>query len=227
MASGRLYLVPTPIGNLGDMTPRAVEVLGQVDLIACEDTRHSGRLLAHFGIAQKKISYFEHNEFKRVPQIISELKEGRNVAVISDGGAPGLSDPAYRLVKAAIEEDIEVTPLPGATAVIPALTGSGLPTDRFLFEGFLPVKPGKRRRRLEELKDFPHTLIIYESVHRIIKTLADIGVIFGDRPVCVAREITKIHEEFIRGTAAEVSEFLTKNKQKGEFVIVIGGQCHD
>lgn len=221
---GTLYLVPTPIGNLGDITQRALEVLGAVDLIACEDTRRSGQLLAHFGIQKKKISYFEHNEAARVPRIIEYLKQGQSVAVISDGGAPGLSDPAYRLVRAAVDNELRVEALPGATAVIPALTASGLPTDRFFFEGFLPVKGGKRRTRLEQLAAFPHTVIIYESVHRIRKAMADIAAIFGDRQVCIAREISKLHEELIRGTAQEVADRITEKTPRGEYVIVIEGR---
>lgn len=220
---GTLYLVPTPIGNLQDMTLRALEVLKSAKVIACEDTRRSGRLLAHFNISGKKISYFEHNELRRVPQILTMLDAGESVAVVSDGGSPGLSDPAYRLVTAAIEHGIPVVALPGATALIPALTASGLPTDRFFYEGFLPVKPGRRKKRLEELKDFPHTIICYESVHRIRKTLADIADIFGQRPICVCREMTKIHEEFVRGPAADIAARLDQIQPKGEFVIVIAG----
>ncbi len=220
---GKLYLVPTPVGNLQDITLRALEILKEVDLIACEDTRRSGQLLAHFGIKNKKISYFEHNEVKRVPQIISELKGGLSVAVVSDGGSPGLSDPAYRLVSAAVEEKIIVESLPGPNALIPALTASGLPTDRFFFEGFLPVKSGKRKKRLEQLREFPHTVVIYESVHRILKALKDISDIFDDRPVCLGREISKMHEEYIRGTAAEIAASFENVKPRGEFVIVIAG----
>jgi len=221
--AGVLYLVPTPIGNLQDITLRALEILKSVDLIACEDTRRSGQLLAHFGIQARKVSYFEHNEIRRVPEIISVLKEGKSVAVISDGGSPGLSDPAYRVVTAAVEASIRVEALPGPTAAIPALTASGLPTDRFFFEGFLPVKPGKRRKRLEDLRDLPHTIVIYESVHRVQKSLADIAAVFGDRPICLGRELSKLHEEYIRGTASDIAAGLEKNRLKGEFVIVIAG----
>jgi 16S rRNA (cytidine1402-2'-O)-methyltransferase len=220
---GKLYLVPTPIGNLQDITLRALEVLQAVDLVACEDTRHSGHLLAHFNLVKKKISYFEHNELRRVPQIMELLREGKSVAVISDGGSPGLSDPAYRLVTAAIAGGIPVEALPGPNAVIPALTASGLPTDRFFYEGFLPVKSGRRRKRLEELAAYPHTIILFESVHRIEKTLADVADIFASRPVCVAREISKLHEEYVRGTAGEIAEHFRQSKPRGEFVIVIAG----
>ena len=220
---GKLYLVPTPIGNMGDITRRAIEILREADLIACEDTRRSGRLLSHFEIKSKKISFFEHNEMRRVPQILDAIKDGQKVAVISDGGTPGLSDPAYRIVTAAIEAGITVEALPGPTAAIPALTASGFPTDRFFFEGYLPLKPGKRKKRLEELREFPHTMIFYESVHRIVKSLTDIDEIYGNRRICVGREISKIHEEYMRGTALEILEKLGKDKQKGEFVIVIEG----
>lgn len=225
--TGTLYLVPTPIGNLEDITLRALAVLKTVDLIACEDTRHSGHLLAHFGIATRTISYFEHNEMRRIPGIIAQLEEGKSVAVITDGGSPGLSDPAYRLVTAAIEKSIPVQALPGPTALIPALTASGLPTDRFFFEGFLPVKGGKRKTRLEKLRDLPHTIVIYESVHRIQKALVDIAAVFGDRPICIAREISKVYEEYRRGSAAELAASLAKVSMKGEFVIVIAGKTDD
>ena len=220
---GKLYLVPTPIGNLKDITLRALEIMKEVDLIACEDTRRSGQLLAHFNIQNKKISYFEHNETKRIPQILATLKDGNSVAVISDGGSPGLSDPAYRLVTAAIEASIPVEALPGPTALVPALTASGLPTDRFFFEGFLPVKAGKRKKRLEQLSELPHTLVIYESVHRIKKSLAAIAEIFTERHICVSREISKLHEESIRGTAEEVAAHFENTTPRGEFVIVIAG----
>lgn len=216
-------MIPTPIGNLRDITERALETLEAVDIIACEDTRRSGQLLAHFGIKKQKISYFEHNEAGRVPQIISMLQDGKSVAVISDGGSPGLSDPAYRVVTAAIENDIIIEALPGATAAIPALTASGMPTDRFLFEGFLPVKSGKRKKRLEALVEFPHTIVIYESVHRIKKTLIAIAEVFESRPICIAREISKVHEEYIRGAADELAERTDEITTKGEFVIVIAG----
>ena len=221
--AGKLYLVPTPIGNLDDITLRALEVLKSVDLIACEDTRRSGQLLAHFGIEKRKISYFEHNELKRTPQILEALREGKSVAVVSDGGSPGLSDPAYRIVTAAIEECMRVEALPGANAIIPALTASGLPTDRFFFEGFLPVKSARRRKRLQELKAFPHTMIFYESVHRIAKSLADIADVFGPRRLCVGREISKIYEEYIRGPAPEVARHFAGVTPKGEFVVVVEG----
>jgi 16S rRNA (cytidine1402-2'-O)-methyltransferase len=222
MDSGKLYLIPTPIGNMGDITERVLEILKEVEIIACEDTRHSGRLLNKLDIHKKLISYHEFNEASRAEQLIKILKQGSSVGVISDAGSPGISDPAYRVVRAAIDNDIPVIPLPGPNSIIPALTASGLPTDRFFFEGFLPNKSGARKTRLTKLIDFPHTLIFFESPHRIIKTLNDILEVFGDRRACVAREITKLHEQFIRGTVSEILEILGKST-KGEIVIVVEG----
>jgi len=217
-----LYIVGTPIGNLGDITFRAVETLKNADVIACEDTRHSGRLLNKLGIKKKLISYHEFNEASRAEQLIVILKQGSSVGVISDAGSPGISDPAYRVVRAAIDNNISVIPLPGANSIIPALTASGLPTDRFFFEGFLPNKSGARKTRLGKLLEFPHTLIFFESPHRIVKSLNDILEVFGDRRACVAREITKLHEQFIRGTISEILDVLGKTT-KGEIVIVVEG----
>ena len=222
MDSGKLYLVPTPIGNMGDMTERSLEILKEVEIIACEDTRHSGGLLNKLGIKKKLISYHEFNEAFRAEQLIVILKQGSSVGVISDAGSPGISDPAYRVVRAAIDNNISVIPLPGANSIIPALTASGLPTDRFFFEGFLPNKSGARKTRLGKLIDFPHTLIFFESPHRIVKSLNDILEVFGDRRACVAREITKLHEQFIRGTISEILNILGKTA-KGEIVIVVEG----
>ena len=222
MDSGKLYLVPTPIGNMGDMTERSLEILKEVEIIACEDTRHSGGLLNKLGIKKKLISYHEFNEASRAEQLIDILKQGSSVGVISDAGSPGISDPAYRVVRAAIDNNISVIPLPGANSIIPALTASGLPTDRFFFEGFLPNKSGARKTRLGKLIDFPHTLIFFESPHRIVKSLNDILEVFGDRRACVAREITKLHEQFIRGTISEILDVLGKTT-KGEIVIVVEG----
>ena len=222
MNSGKLYLIPTPIGNMGDITERSLEILKEVEIIACEDTRHSGRLLNKLGIRKKLISYHEFNEASRANQLIEILKQGLSVGVVSDAGSPGISDPAYRVVKAAVDNDITVIPLPGANSIIPALTASGLPTDRFFFEGFLPNKSGARKTRLSKLVDFPHTLIFFESPHRILKSLNDILEILGDRRACVAREITKLHEQFIRGTVSDILEKLGKTT-KGEIVIVVEG----
>lgn len=220
---GTLYLVPTPIGNLGDMSPRAIETLKKSELIACEDTRLSGRLLKHFGVMAKTISYHDFNEQKRLPALLEVLNNGGDISVITDAGSPGLSDPAYRIIRAAIDNDIVVSPLPGPNALIPALTGSGLPLDRFFFEGFLPPKSGSRKNRLKKLADFEHTLIFYESPHRIERTLADCLEILGNRNACLAREISKIHEEFIRGSLEQLLETAQTRNLKGEMVLVIAG----
>lgn len=223
-ARGILYLVPTPIGNLDDITKRALDLLNAVDIIACEDTRHSGTLLKNFGISKKLIAYHDFNESARSGQLATLLDEGKSVAVITDAGSPGISDPAYRVVRAAIESNIEIVPLPGPTALIPALTASGLPTDRFFFEGFLSHKSAARRKRLEELKDFPHTILFYESPHRIEKALTDMHQILGDRAACLAREISKKFEEFIRGTLSEIIADIQKRPRKGEMVVVVSGR---
>ncbi len=220
---GKLYLVPTPIGNLGDITRRALEILKSVEIIACEDTRHSGKFLAYLGLKKKLISYHDFNEEKRLPQLLKILGDGGDIAVITDAGSPGLSDPAFRIIRAAIQNEIIVSPLPGANALIPALTGSGLPLDRFFFEGFLPNKAIARKKRLEGLKQLPHTLIFYESPYRIEKTVTEALIIMGDRPACIARELSKIHEEFIRGHLGQLAEILKKRKLKGEMVLLIGG----
>lgn len=220
---GQLFLVPTPIGNLGDVTSRSLEVLGAVDAIACEDTRNSGSLLKHFDIKKKLLSYHNFNESSRAEQLIEMLESGQSVAVITDGGSPGISDPAYRVVRAALDHGIDIIPLPGPTALIPALTASGLPTDRFFFEGFLPQKPGPRRHRLEELADYPHTLIFYESPFRVQKSLQVMLEVLGDRHACLAREISKKFEEFIRGTVSSILQELEKRTVKGEIVLVIEG----
>lgn len=219
---GKLYLVPTPIGNMEDITLRAINTLRMVDIIACEDTRHTGQLLKKLDISKKLISYHNYNESKRSNFIIDSLQDGQNIAVVTDAGSPGISDPAYRVVKAAIEHDLEVIPLPGPTALIAALTGSGLPTDRFFFEGFLPIKSGSRKNRLKELFETPHTLVFYESPHRIQKTLVDALETLGNRSACLAREISKLHEEFIRGNISELVA-RTKSGVKGELVLVIAG----
>lgn len=216
--AGKLYVVSTPIGNLGDITLRALEVLKGVDAIVCEDTRHAKKFLQHYGIDRPLISYFEGNEKTRAPQIIQMLKEGKSVALISDAGTPTISDPGYRLVRMAREEGIEVLPVPGPSAIIAALSVSGLPTDRFIFEGFLPRKEGKRRRRLQELAEFEGSIILYESPHRIERTLKEILEVMGDRRVFIGREMTKMHEEYIFGWLSEVME---RVKPRGEIVIVV------
>lgn len=224
MPNGILYLVPTPIGNLGDITNRAIETLRDSELIACEDTRTSGRLLKHFDINTRMISYHDFNEQKRLPKLLEVLQNGGNVSIITDAGAPGISDPAYRIIRAAIENDIIVSPLPGPNALVPALTGSGLPLDRFFFEGFLPPKSGSRQNRLRKLSELKHTLVLYESPHKIAKTIKDCHEVLGNRRACIARELSKIHEEFIRGTLEELAEVTRSRKLKGEMVLVIEGR---
>jgi 16S rRNA (cytidine1402-2'-O)-methyltransferase len=220
---GILYVVSTPIGNLEDITLRALNVLKEVDLVAAEDTRHTGVLLKHYGIEKRLESYHDFNKERKAPVLIRELKSGRAVAVTSDAGTPGISDPCYLLVRLAIQEKIKVVPIPGASAFLSALVVSGLPTDRFTFEGFLPAKSGKRRKRLEELQQEKRTLIFYESPHRFLKTLKDMSNIFGERRMVVARELTKKFEEIKRGTPQEIREYFQKNILKGEFVLVIEG----
>jgi len=219
---GILYLVPTPIGNLGDMTHRAVETLKSVDIIACEDTRHSAPLFSKLGIQKRLVSYHDFNESKRADDLIRELHAGMAVAVVTDAGTPGISDPAYRLVSRAILAEIDIIALPGASALLPALTASGLPADRFFFEGFLPHKSSARKKRLTELFPFPHTLVFYESPHRLEESLTDMLVALGDRTACVAREISKLHEEFARGL---LSELISRAPElsRGEIVVIVRG----
>lgn len=221
---GKLYIVPTPIGNLKDMTFRAIEVLKAVDLILAEDTRTSGKLLKHFEINTPLQSHHMHNEHKTVEGLINKLKGGINMALISDAGTPAISDPGFLLTRACIDNDIEVDCLPGATALVPALVNSGFPNDKFIFEGFLPVKKG-RQTRFQILAEETRTMIFYESPHKLIKTLNNFCEYFGeDRPVSVSRELTKLYEETIRGTAKEVLDHYTKKPPKGEIVIVVGGK---
>jgi probable S-adenosylmethionine-dependent methyltransferase, YraL family len=221
--NGILYIVPTPIGNLEDITLRALRVLKECDLIACEDTRQSLKLLTHFEISKPLISFYSYNQQHRMPQIIDKLLGGKKVALISDGGTPAISDPGYVLVKEAVEKNIKVEPLPGASAVITALVGSGLPTDGFVFCGFLKRKTGKMKKELAECALLGKTVVFYESPHRILKTVEVCGEVFGENAkICLARELTKKFEEFIRGSVKEVLENL-KNRQSilGEFVVLI------
>lgn len=219
---GRLYVVSTPIGNLEDMTYRAVRILKEVDWIACEDTRTTGHLLHHYGIPTRTISYHEHNELARAPELFARLQSGENGALVSDAGTPLLSDPGYRIVRGAVDAGIRVEALPGASAVLAALVVAGLPTDQFHFGGFLPAKQGQRKRLLESLADEPATLIFYEAPHRITETLADIDAVMGGREVVAARELTKLHEEVLRGTAAEIRASLAaRDSVRGEFVVLI------
>jgi 16S rRNA (cytidine1402-2'-O)-methyltransferase len=221
---GTLYIVSTPIGNREDITLRALRVLKEVDLIAAEDTRHTGLLLRHFGIQAPLTSYFEGNELKKRDLILSRLKQGDRVALVSDAGTPGISDPGFRLVQRAIENGIPIVPIPGPSAVTAALSVSGLPTDAFLFKGFLPHKSAKRRGLLEQLEEVRETLIFYESPHRIIETLKDISDILGDREMVLARELTKIYEEVLRGRASEIQKQIAGKKIKGEITLVISGK---
>ncbi len=220
--TGELFVVATPIGNLEDITLRALRTLESADLIAAEDTRHTRKLLSRHGITGKRLeSFHDHNKEARTPSLLQRLREGESVALVTDSGTPGISDPGYYLVKRAIEGDLPVVPIPGPSAVTAALSCSGLPTDRFTFEGFLPVKAGRRLRRLEVLGEESRTVVLYESPHRIVKLLRELQEIMGERQVVVIRELTKIHEEKIRGTPGEIAEALAAKKPKGEFVVLI------
>lgn len=222
--AGTLYIVPTPVGNLEDMTYRAVKILENVDLILAEDTRTSGVLLKHFGIRTPMHSHHKYNEHRTVETIVERLEGGENIALISDAGTPGISDPGFLLSRACAEKDIRVECLPGATAFVPALVASGLPCDRFVFEGFLPPKKG-RATRLEQLAEETRTVVIYESPLKLQKTLGQLKDIFGaDRRAAVCREISKLHETYHRGTLGELNEYFSLNQPKGEIVIVIGGK---
>lgn len=219
----KLVIVPTPIGNLGDMTYRAVEVLKSASLIFAEDTRTSGRLLAHYGIKTQMRAYHKFNEHKAVAGLVNEILASDTIALISDAGTPGISDPGFLLVRECVKEGIEVECLPGATALIPALVNSGLPNDRFVFEGFLPHKKG-RVKRIESLLHEERTIVYYESPHRIIKTLKQLGEILGEeRQACVARELSKLHEEILRGTLSELAEHFEQHAPRGEIVLVVQG----
>lgn len=220
---GILYLVPTPVGNFEDITMRALRILREADLILAEDTRTSGNLLRHFDIKNAMLSYHKFNEHQIVESVVNRLRGGETVAVVSDAGTPGISDPGFLVAREAIRAGIEVVTLPGATAMVPALVSSGLPCDRFCFEGFLPQKKG-RQSRLKALATEPRTMVFYESPHRVVKALAQMIEVFGaERPVSVCREISKIHEESVRGTLAEALEHFQTNEPRGEFVIVVGG----
>lgn len=219
---GTLYLVATPIGNLDDITYRAVKVLSSVDLVAAEDTRKTKILLDHYGIVKPMVSYFNYNERQRAPQLIARLLQGESIAVVSDAGTPGISDPAFYLVREALAQSIPIISIPGASAFISALIVSGLPTDRFVFEGFLPQKKG-RKTKWESLLTESRTIILYESPHRVLKTLAEIATYFGDRQVVVARELTKKFEEIVRGPVSLVLEELSKKPTRGEYVIIVQG----
>ncbi len=216
---GTLYIVSTPIGNLEDITLRALRVLREVDLIACEDTRHTRKLLDHFAISKPAVSYHEHNEAARSAQLIERLNNGDSIALVSDAGTPLISDPGFRLLHAAIGAGISVVPVPGPSALLAALAASGLPTAPFLFAGFLPAKSAQRRKLLEQLRGDERTLIFYEAPHRILDALDDLAAVFGNRPIVVARELTKLHEQFLRGTASQIRAIIDP---RGEITILIG-----
>lgn len=220
----KLYIVPTPIGNLEDMTFRAIRVLQEADLILAEDTRTSGKLLKHFDISTPMHSHHMHNEHKTVEQIVARLQSGQTIALISDAGTPAISDPGFLLTRACVEQGIAVECLPGATAFVPALVNSGLPNDRFVFEGFLPEKKGRQTRYLALVEE-TRTMIFYVSPHKLIKTLAEVVQYFGpDRPLCVSRELSKLHEENLRGTAQEVLQHFVAKPPKGEIVMCVAGK---
>ena len=220
--TGCLYLVATPIGNLEDITLRAIRILKEADIIACEDTRQTQKLLQHYGIRKEMVSYHEHNELTRSPELAIELEQGAKIALVSDAGTPGISDPGHRLVTLCLRHHIPVVPIPGPSALVAALAASGLPTDEFLFIGFLPPRTGARRKALDALKAESRTLIFYEAPHRVVETLADATEILGPRPAVIAREVTKIHEEFLRGPLAELLESARKRAPRGEITLLIG-----
>lgn len=222
-AKAALVLVPTPIGNLDDITVRAQRVLSEADAVIAEDTRVTGRLLQHLGISKPMIPFHAHNEHRTAEHVLLRLQKGERFALVSDAGTPGISDPGFLLVRAAIQAGITVECLPGPTAFVPALVNSGLPCDRFVFEGFLPVKKG-RRTRIEGLKNEERTMVFYESPHRIVRTLTELGEAFGaDRKASVSREISKLHEETVRGALGELVEHFTTKESRGEFVLVVQG----
>jgi len=221
-AHGRLFIVGTPIGNLEDITLRAIRVLKEVNLIACEDTRRTQKLLNAYQIKTPTISYHEHNEMTRAPELVIRMEEGSNIALVADAGMPVVSDPGFRLVHLAVRHNIPVIPVPGASAFVAALAASGMPVDKFRFLGFLPSKKGQRRKALEELRDATKTLVFYEAPHRLLEMLKDLREILGDRDMVVAREVTKMHEEFLRGTVSSVLERLKKQPVRGEITVLVG-----
>jgi len=221
MPIGTLYIVATPIGNLEDITLRAIRVLKEVDAIAAEDTRHTQKLLSKFDIHTPLTSYHDHNKEEKAPVLVSRLLDGKSVALVSDAGTPGISDPGYFLINLAIDQKVPVVPIPGATAAIAALSVSGLPTDRFVFEGFLPSKHTARVKRLEELATEDRTIIFYEAPHRIMQTIEDMQTVLGDRKAVISRELTKIHEQVLRGNISDVRRQLETGSTKGEFTIIV------
>src|SRR5580765_580660 len=220
--AGCLYLVATPIGNLEDITLRGLRILKEADQIACEDTRHTQKLLNHYNIKKTLVSYHEHNELTRAPELVVAMERGAQIALVSDAGMPLVSDPGYRLVTLCLRHHIPVIPIPGPSALLAALSASGLPNEEFLFAGFLPARSGERRRALERLRIEDRTIIFYEAPHRIEETVAEAAEILGDRPACLAREVTKLHEEFRRGSLAEISASLAEKPARGEITLLIG-----
>ena len=220
--AGCLYLVGTPIGNLEDITLRALRILKEVDQIACEDTRHTQKLLTHYDIHKPLLSYHEHNELTRAPELVLALEQGAKIALVSDAGMPLVSDPGYRLVTLCLRHKIPVVPIPGPSALLAALAASGLPNEEFLFVGFLPARSGERQRALERLRIEDRTIIFYEAPHRVRECIADIQEILGDRPACLAREVTKLHEEFLRGKLSELLASLEERPARGEITLLIG-----
>ncbi len=221
--AGTLFIVATPIGNLEDMTFRAVRVLKEVDLIAAEDTRHTKNLLNHYGINTPLTSYHEHNERNKAHQLVARLLRGESIAVVSDAGTPAISDPGFRVVVEAVEAGVRIVPVPGASALSTVLSASGLPTDRFVFEGFLPAKKRERRALLQTLRSEPRTCVFYEAPHRLSEALADIHEILGDREIVLAREVSKVHEEFLRGRLSEIIRGIANREIRGELTLVLGG----
>jgi len=221
-ASG-LYIVATPIGNFGDITQRALDILANVDAVVCEDTRHTGLLLKHFGIQNRLISYHEYNKLRRTPEILELLSQGQAIAIVSDAGTPGISDPGFYLIRAAIEKGFRVIPVPGASALLAALVVSGLPSDRFAFEGFLPKRAGRRRKRLVALTQEDRTMVFCESTHRVKRLLTEIKELWGDRRVVVCRELTKKFEEVLRGSVSQLLEQLAGRELRGEVMVVVSG----
>jgi len=223
--SGKLFIVATPIGNLKDITFRAIETLKEVDLIACEDTRHTRKLLSHYGIPTPVTSYFEHNKVRKGEYLVRLLKEGKEIAIVSDSGTPGISDPGFKIINLAIENGVPITIIPGPCAFVSALVLSGMPTDSLVFQGFLSQKKAKRRRQLEALKDEKRTIVLYESPHRFLKALGDILDILGDRDIAIGRELTKVFEETLRMKVSKAIQHFTAHAPRGEFVLMIRGNA--
>jgi len=219
---GCLYIVGTPIGNLEDITLRGLRILKEVDLIACEDTRHTQKLLNHYNIDKQLVSYHEHNEMTRSPELLIQMEQGAKIALVSDAGMPLVSDPGYRLVTLCVRHKIPIVPVPGPSAILAALSAAGLPNEEFLFVGFLPARGGERRRMLERLRIEDRTIIFYEAPHRVAESVADMREILGDRPACIAREVTKLHEEFLRGRLSHLEECLAERPARGEITLLVG-----